>query len=300
MIERMIIVKLQGGLGNQMFQYALGYSLSKLYNTAVKFDLQNYQYGFSRDHNIGKNVLQRAYQLDHFTTYVEIASAESIDNFFKKRPFIPYFKRGIRSTRYIEEPLIKKKPLNIKFASNCYVNGYWQSEKYFLNFSTVIREQFQLKKILDADNLKMLYLIQSVNAVSIHVRRGDYVNNVNTNNFHGICSLDYYVKAIEYFRSAIVEPHFFIFSDDIEWSVNNLKLGSSPATIVNINNEANGFKDMWLMRSCKHHIIANSSFSWWAAWLNPVPEKIVIAPRKWFNNPEHDTSDMLPANWIKF
>jgi hypothetical protein len=135
-----------------------------------------------------------------------------------------------------------------------------------------------------------------VNAISLHVRRGDYANNPKTKATHGLCSLDYYQASVRQMAQKVARPHFFIFSDDMEWVQGNLKI-DFPCVFVEHNRGAESYNDMRLMSLCKHHIIANSSFSWWGAWLNPNMEKIVIAPRKWFAS-QTAVPDLFPAGWI--
>lgn len=150
----------------------------------------------------------------------------------------------------------------------------------------------------DVTNEQVAQNILSVNAVSLHVRRGDYVSNLTINQFHGTCSLEYYNQAIAQIAKKVETPHFFVFSDDPEWVKSNLKIDYS-ITIVDHNNADKNYEDIRLMSLCKHHIIANSSFSWWGAWLCRNPNKIVIAPLKWFNDKSINTTDLIPDGWIK-
>jgi hypothetical protein len=187
--------------------------------------------------------------------------------------------------------------LNVKFFD--VVSGYWQGEKFFINNKNTIRRDFQFIKLMDRKNINILEEINKVNSVSVHVRRGDYISDKKTNEFHGVCTLRYYNNAIKKIKQTIKSPKFFVFSDDSEWVKNNLKIDN--ATYVNWNNGDNSYKDMQLMSHCKHNIIANSSFSWWGAWLNTSPGKIVIAPKKWFINDEAQkkSKDLIPKEWIK-
>ena len=136
------------------------------------------------------------------------------------------------------------------------------------------------------------------NAVSLHVRRGDYVSDPATNRFHGTCSPDYYRQAVDYVIGRAGVPHLFVFSDDQEWTRANLQF-AVPRRSSSANPPDCGYRDMQLMARCRHHIIANSSFSWWGAWLNPSPEKIVVAPKQWFSSPRNDTRDLVPPNWVR-
>lgn len=181
-----------------------------------------------------------------------------------------------------------------------YLNGYWQSERYFEEVADIIRREFVLKTPLDLSNAAIADHIQVTgsNAVSLHIRRGDYVSNPHTAQYHGVCSIDYYQDAVRYIAERVSAPHFYVFSDDHAWAKENLKLDYA-VTQVDINGADRGVYDMALMKACRHHIIANSSFSWWGAWLNPYPDKIVVAPQRWFSGASHDTSDLIPNSWVR-
>jgi hypothetical protein len=148
---------------------------------------------------------------------------------------------------------------------------------------------------MSSRNLELAEEINTVNAVSLHVRRGDYVSNPRTMATNGVCPLSYYDSAIRYICARVDAPHFFVFSDDMDWVRENLNI-DHPCRYVDHNCSTESFNDMRLMSMCRHHIIANSSFSWWGAWLNPREDKIVIAPKKWFAN-SNDTKDLLPFGW---
>ncbi len=140
--------------------------------------------------------------------------------------------------------------------------------------------------------------IESTNAVSLHIRRGDYVKVKETNDFHGVCSIAYYETAIELITNKINDPVFYIFSDDMDWVKKNFNIRQNHV-FVDANDAATNYEDMRLMSLCKHNIIANSSFSWWGAWLNPSSSKTVIAPKKWMKDPSIETIDLIPGNWIR-
>ena len=180
---------------------------------------------------------------------------------------------------------------------NAYLMGYWQSEKYFQFIEAIIRADFVFKQAMSNSNQLIANQIEQSNAVSLHVRRGDYANNPLTAATHGLCSMDYYMQAIQHIGECVYEPNFFIFSDDIVWVKENLKI-NFPCFYVDGNYGEESYNDMRLMSLCKHHIIANSSFSWWGAWLNQYAGKIVIAPNKWFAH-DTDVKDLLPESWVK-
>lgn len=179
---------------------------------------------------------------------------------------------------------------------NKYLDGYWQTEKYFKDIETNIRKEFTFKNKLDRRNQNLINKIKQGDSISIHVRRGDYINNFETANLYsGICTLNYYKKAIDIMKKEICNPIFYIFSDDIEWVKSKLEL--EDAIYVNWNKGHKSYIDMQLMSKCKYNIIANSTFSWWGAWLNNYHNKIVIAPKKWFSDNNINSQDIIPDGW---
>jgi len=289
----MIIVKLLGGLGNQMFQYAMGRSLADRYNVSLKLDVAAFEH-----------YRLRRYELDDFNIRAEIASENDIASL---RVSTKHHTLWHRVKKRLLPSSSKMVFAESSFAYDerfegvmppAYLEGYWQTERYFVNDAGAIRNDFTLREPLDAANTAMLEQIQTVNAVSLHVRRGDYVNDRNTSRHHGICSLEYYAAAVGYITDHVENPHIFIFSDDQEWAEENLNF-RCHTKFAALNSNNRGVFDMVLMQHCRHHIIANSSFSWWGAWLNPSPHKIVIAPRIWFQKASQDTRDLIPPTWIK-
>lgn len=258
-----MIFKLTGGLGNQMFQYAHGRSWSIKNKKPLKYYFL---------HNYGD--IDRRYELVVFNIKGE-----------KINGFLPELFRKVEIV------------LNVKFSN--VVSGYWQGERYFINCEDDIRRDFQFVKHLDRKNMEILEEIDRTNSVSIHVRRGDYISDKKTNEFHGVCTQQYYNEAIKEIKSRVKSPKFFVFSDDPEWVKVNLKIHN--ATYIDWNKGNMDYKDMQLMCHCKHNIIANSSFGWWGAWLNSNPDKIVITPKKWFENNEaqKNSKHILPRAWIK-
>lgn len=278
----MIITKLVGGLGNQMFQYACGYAVAKKKNTDLSLDTSWY---------IEKNsvVWTMSYELDSLNI--------SYKKILNKYPLVSGNKNIITGLRkrylpYIEKSMVFDDSV-FSAGSNIVLDGYWQSEKYFIDYEKEIRDEFAPIKQIENDYLKH---INDTFSVSLHVRRGDYANHKQTNSFHGLMSLDYYKSAISLMQSRLGNKiTFFIFSDDIEWCKNNIKTTSN--TVYVTGND--GLTDMHLMAACQNNIIANSSFSWWGAWLNCNPDKIVVAPDKWFNDPKPNTKDIIPNSWEK-
>lgn len=292
----MIIVKLMGGLGNQMFQYALGKRVSLLRKTMLKVDvsyLNNKQYTHT----------SREYELNVFSSGIQIATDTEVNKFNSIRkskikrgaqqlfPFIfPYHTIGEQSHEYNERIL--------NSAKNSLLIGYWQTEKYFLPIGNIIRNDFTFERPLDTVNKAHAMEIESCNSVSLHVRRGDYVHHLETKLFHCTCTPEYYYKAINLIKNKIPDIQLFIFSDDMAWVKENLKF-DIPVRYVENNSGDKSFIDMRLISLCKHNIIANSSFSWWGAWLNNNSGKIVVAPAKWFNDDSISIKDVVPETWLK-
>jgi hypothetical protein len=254
----MIITKLQGGLGNQLFQWAYGKSLAVKHNTNLFLDTSFYS------NQIGNT--PRSYELNKFpnfnhqNTEVEPKSTIKVnDNFYHNE-------------------------LSYNQDYNYELDGFWQSEKYFLNISDLVREQLQPTNQI----IEKLKKHINGNSISLHIRRTDYVTS---NGYHPVQSIDYYNKALEIIGDY---DQLLIFSDDINWCKENLNYKN----MVFIENQTN-IEDMWLMSLCNHNIIANSSFSWWGAWLNKNEDKIVIAPKNWFGDFTNLNSlDIFANNWI--
>lgn len=273
----MIITKLSGGLGNQMFQYALGRVLAIKNHAKLVLDLSGYKNQAAID-------TPRQYELGIFN----IQAAKYSRNIFN----------FLRPRKLISENSHSFDPAILKLKGNLHLVGYWQSEKYFAEYADIIRQDFTYNTSPAGKNKKLLHDISKSNSVSIHIRRGDYIKIPSTNQFHGTCGLEYYQSAVKIIKQKVKNPIFYIFSDDINWCKNNLNI-IGKTVYIDHNQGAKSWEDMRLMSYCKHNIIANSSFSWWGAWLNNNPKKIIIAPRQWFNDQSIDTKDLLPATWIK-
>ncbi len=295
----MQIIKIMGGLGNQMFEYAFAKAYSMLNQCNVLLDLS----WFEEVKNISDNVVaKRVYELQNFYLTPCFATKEQCLPFVKlHKLYIPgcirnYF--GI--PKYVNKTTKEKKgqyfePKFLKYKKNIYFEGYFQTEKYFKIFRKELLKDFSLKTELNDKNKKMLEQIKSTNAISLHVRHGDYLN---LQNHFKICSLDYYKNAINLIIQKVENPHFYIFSDDIDWVRKNFNL-NHHITIVDINSSNEGYFDLELMKNCKHNITANSSFSWWGAWLNENPDKIIITPKTWFVNGDEERIDRIPEDWIE-
>lgn len=283
----MDIVWIDGGLGNQMFQYALALKLKDL-GREVKLDITKYA-----EHHAHND-----FELDRiFGLRCELASVREIKGL------------GYRKANHLTE-FLKKTPLRKKTIYNhesyeydakvlgldgYYIEGYWQSEKYFSDIQEKIREAYRFPEIADKKQKETAEQIKNSCSVSVHVRRGDYLRYPI---YQDICTTEYYQRAMEYFRDKFHgEAQFFIFTNDMPWAKEHFR--AKDCCFVEGNTGTESFRDMQMMSLCRHHIIANSSFSWWGAWLNGRKDKQVIAPERWVNIPEEEQKDIIPETWIR-
>jgi hypothetical protein len=289
----MIIMRLMGGLGNQMFQYACGRALAL--RTGHKLVLET---GLLDTRSL---TAPRVFALDAFTIAARLATTADMAEHI---PLLDRVKRrlGLRvpsAMQTIREPHLHFAPglFPAQFDRLCLV-GYWQSERYFADHATVIRRDLALRADREARlDAAWLARMAAVNSVSLHIRRGDYAADAKINSVHGVCPLDYYRRAAAHIAGQTRTPEFFVFSDDPVWVREHLKL-DFPLHLVS-DGRLRDFEELTLMSRCRHHIIANSSFSWWGAWLNPRPDKIVCAPRIWFLDPALDARDLVPGAWFR-
>lgn len=294
----MIVTRLMGGLGNQMFQYAAGRRLAELHGVELELDLS-----YLQDRTPRPEFTYRDYALGVFAHQAEIAASGETWLYRPIRPTrltrpVQKLLRNMRGYAWIEEVEGQFCEAALTAPPNSYLVGFWQSEQYFAEAADVIRAEFQFREPMDAPNREMAAQIQTVNAVSLHVRRGDYVQHASAAQTYHPCDLDYYRSAVAAVCERVEEPHFFLFSDEPDWVRANLDL-RHPSVTVDFNTGVRSSQDMRLMSLCRHHIIANSSFSWWGAWLDPRPEKIVVAPRRWFRDPARELDGMIPAGWLR-
>jgi hypothetical protein len=291
----MVISQILGGLGNQMFQYAAGRSLSLSVGHPLLLDLSGFDH-YSLHHGFE---LARV-----FAAPVLAASTDEVREVLGWRAS----KFALKLLKRMDLTVLRGKSLAIEPHFNywtgfreldfpCYLMGYWQSEKYFADIEAILRKDFSFKVPLTGQNIEISSRMQDCQSVSLHVRRGDYVTHAATSKVLNVCSLEYYRKAITHIADHVTSPKFFVFSDDLPWVKNNLK-ATFQIEYVDGNQGPQSYIDMQLMSHCKHHVIANSSFSWWGAWLNPSPKKVVIAPRQWFCNGLND-SDLVPQQWVR-
>jgi len=290
-------IVLKGGLGNQMSQYAFflnkkrenpafnNYILDMTTHEHNGFELEKV-FSISRESFIDNKFLKLFYKVFSYNKFHRL-------NHIPRVIFSFFGINFIREKNYIYSEKYLQADKGISF----YYGG-WHSYKYIKNSNYSIRDKYIFPKFDEKDtyNANLLSKIISCNSVSIHVRRGDYLNKDNIKNYGNICTSVYYMEAIDIIKSKVENPTFFIFSDDHEWIKKNIQVEN--ATIVLANPQNSSWKDMCLMSNCKHNIIANSSFSWWGAWLNSFPQKIIICPSK-YTHDESNGNDIFPQEWIK-
>ncbi|WKN40721.1 alpha-1,2-fucosyltransferase [Tunicatimonas pelagia] len=295
----MIVVKLKGGLGNQMFQYALARSLSFSMNRAFRLDKS-----YLDDKTLRHDFTIRNYELNVFNIpTIQWASRADINRAFGRgRSWLECRINTIRQKFFpyciYQQRFFHFDPEVLHIPSRSYVDGYWQSYKYFQDIAPQIRQDYSFTQPMNNRSQEIAQRIEGCCAVSIHIRRGDYVSNLIANQHHGICSKDYYLKGIELIKRRVENPYFFFFSDDPQWVVQNFTI-DEHSEVISHNQGKDAYQDMQLMSQCNHHIIANSTFSWWGAWLNDSLHKIVIAPNQWFTDRSVNTNDLFPKDWLR-
>jgi len=285
-----IITALFGGLGNQMFQYAAGRALALRHGVPLGLDCRR----------LYSTNPPRRYALHHFDIKAQKPEDAELPPVRKtgKLAWLAW-RAGL-----INPPLLGQQAdgydARIERAGPAtYLYGYWQSERFFAGKRDQIRRDFAFVTPASQSNLRLADEIMATPAVSLHVRRGDYVANKKTNAIHGLCSKGYYHRALTQIATAAgICPLVFVFSDDPQWVRDNLDL-PFPKRVVAENDSDHQYEDLRLMTLCRHHVIANSSFSWWGAYLNPSVSKQVVAPRQWFAAPDKDNPDICPPGWLQ-
>lgn len=293
-----ITVALCGGLGNQLFQYATARALAIRCASSLVLDISWFD-----EVQLIKHTSIRKYALGSL-----MLGEHQIKTCSKKKSFVNRVSQlfvsqgrrvGIKFTdssfseqsfRFDERVLRLKAPVRLI--------GYWQSPRYFNDVETQIRKEITVNGKLNDASIEVLNQIQSTDAICIHVRRGDYVTNKEASSFHGLCSNEYYKNGVNRVAQGLRAPHGFVFTDDPAWVRENLSIGIE-FTLVDINSIDEPHLDLCLMSACKHFVIANSSLSWWGAWLSTSPNKKVIAPVRWFADSSIDTTDLIPDDWSR-
>ena len=288
----MITIRLNGGLGNQMFQYAMGRALAFKYNKKLLLDIDEFDTYELRDFELNKYNIKAEIFTRKDNSNLKVVNPKSfLVKLFKKFNFT-----NLIPNYYLEKSL--KYDENIVVKDKLYLEGYFQNEKHFAFIRDELLKDFTIKQELSDSTKEIKTIIESSqNSVALHIRRGDYVANSHTNNVHGTCSLDYYDEAIEYLKSKVDNIKIFVFSDDIKWVKENLKYEN--IYFVEDDKKRIAHEDIYLMSLCHHNIIANSSFSWWGAWLNINSQKIVIGPKNWFADEkmQEQSQDIVCENW---
>jgi hypothetical protein len=285
----MIIVNLKGGTGNQLFQYALGRHLAHKNNDVLKLDIG----GLDRAVKAGD--IFRPFQLQAFNVIENIATDEEVEH--TRRPY-GVLSDGWRlfATKVLRQNRITFNPAMLELRGDVFLDGYWQSPRYFEAIRPLLLTELTLKKGFSTPGEAYVATMMSCPSVSIHVRRADYIHNLRTRRDFGLCERPYYERAMALIRQRVETPRFFVFSDDIEWVKSELPVGKDAVFVKDPT--ITDTEELMLMSKCQHNIIANSSFSWWGAWLNQNPKKIVIAPTPWFDRQVYD-KDLLPPTWIQ-
>lgn len=281
-----IKIKLTGGLGNQMFQFANGYTIAKKKNAKLYLDLSWFN----------RRILHNGFELDHvFNVYSKVIFLKK--NFSLKKLNLSNFLNELNFTYYkYNEPHYHYSAKINQIPNHCFLKGYWQSELYFKEYTDDIKKIFCFKNIEDQENILIKNKIINNNSVSVHIRRGDFL--LERNKIHQINLKKYYSESIKKILEFNNNPFFFIFSDDPIWVSKNFIINSKHIFVKN-NKGNNSYLDMKLMSLCKTNIISNSTFSWWAAWLNINENKKIYAPKNWFNDKSISTDDLIPSTWIR-
>ena len=292
----MIVVKLQGGLGNQLFQYAFAKSLS--YSTGIPFSIDITELEAGKDF-----IKERRYALSVFNVNPRIINKSDYRHYTldRKYPRLSAFRRRLG----IFTPKIAKQASDLSLfdplpwvKEDVYFDGFFQSEKYFLNCSQSIKDELKLKIPLGQEAAKVVDQITKTQSVILQIRRGDYATNPKTQVHFGLTNKEYFDSSLKYLESNNIKNiELFIISDDIEWCKQNLNF-TYPTHFVS-KPEIKDYEEIIIMNNAKHLIISNSTFGWWGAWLNNNKDKTVIAPKEWFKNKNLKQDDIVPPSWIR-
>lgn len=279
----MIIVKLMGGMGNQMFQYAIGRRFSLEYGVPLGLDLS-----FLQRRDMGPRFTYRDYDLDTFHIQPDLVSPTGAKIHQISQPYFHYSPDVVATVSQL---------LNVG-KHDVLLDGFWQTPKYFEGFESQIKQDFEFRNKIDDVTeqhiVDLLGLIRSTNSVMLSIRRTDYLNN----NHHGVMGNDYFEHGSKLIAKRVDNPKYFVFSDDHEWCVANLKIKNAVFVDSSYSGERYEYK-FQLMKECKHFVISNSTFAWWPAWLSSSQDKQVIAPKQWFTDPSINTTDLIPSDWIR-
>ncbi|MBD1393296.1 alpha-1,2-fucosyltransferase [Mucilaginibacter glaciei] len=295
----MIISKVISGLGNQLFQYALARQIAIKNNDDLKLDISFYE---------SQNL--RNYTLNYYNIKAAIATrtdVEKVIGLYEQTS--PYARLHCTAERYLPKQYKRfykeaqwwgYEPNVFKIKGDVFLEGYWQHYKYFQNIQPQIFDELNLTNAVGINDYAIYRQVkQDERSVSLHIRRGDYLTDTDANKLMGILPLQYYRDAIGYISERLADPQFYIFSDDLDWARDNLTI-DAPVNFVDIDNGKKDYIELAVMSACRHNILANSSFSWWGAFLNQNRDKIVISPRDWIKQPEINNRTYLQLpGWVK-
>lgn len=295
----MIISQLKGGHSNQLFQYAVGRALADKHGTELLLDINWFE--MHKDIAAPRPYELGVYPLKGQTTDMQsIAVIEPNQPLGKKTKLLKLLKPGKFVTMYREQSIAYDQAV-LKLPDNTILDGYWQTEKYFKPLRKELLKELEPSAAPSKKNAVIIKQIEDTESVWLHVRRGDYATHAETNAMHGLKDVAYYEKALQTLLKKLPKSRhkhisLFVCSNDIAWCKKNLAF---PYPITYVENQL-GSDDMRVVKHCKHDILANSTFSWWGAWLNPNPNKIIIAPKQWFNDKTmNSTNDIVPRDWIR-
>jgi hypothetical protein len=290
-----VAATLIGGLGNQMFQYAAARSLALRHGTDVVLDLSQLE---SRPPDVPT---VRRYELACFGVQARLAP-----RIRSKEPSLPGLAmrgRLVWRARRAFAPftVLRQKSFDVSTAffsapDGTHLVGFWQSERYFRDHAEEIRRDFDLREPLDARAEELLGEIRTRRSLSLHVRRGDYAHDEQVRAFHGLLPPEWFARAVRDVVERVGDVHIYVFSDDPDWCRTGLRLPAPSTVVADVGGSC---AELHLMSACRHHVVANSSFSWWGAWLDPRPDKVVVAPEPWVASPGVDTRHVVPDEWIR-
>lgn len=302
-----ITVALGGGLGNQLFQYAFGRRMSLANDAELCIDASGFQRILAPDPERGV----RVFGLDHFNiagTILRERSRRNAPRPWLQRKFRKYLNKAAnllerRKPYYMRREVYEPEDQHFTFDAHVYGRrisddvtfyGYWQTEKYFHEVEQLLRQELVVKDRLEGLNADLANEMSSTDSVSIHVRHGDNANAVAT--ALGVLPSEYFQTSVSQLTKEVSQPHFYVFSDDIAWAQQLLRIGG-PTRFVGHNGDVRNYEDLRLMSFCRHHIVGNSTFSWWGAWLGRKSGQIVYAPRRYWQNIDRPNPDLYPDTW---
>jgi len=293
----MVIVRIFFGLGNQLFQYAAARRLAHILKAELRLDISCFDHWKVHSYGLHAfNIREAIASPDEVAAFNSIAIASRLG----KMLFRLKQKLTLKDWTILYEN--ESRPVDLRVLNargNVYLGGYWQSEGYFADIGDILRKEFSIRVEPDVKSHEIAGRIRSCESIGLHVRRGNLASQTHRNPAHGpCCSPEYYRECVRQVVARVRYPHFFVFSDDPDWVVQNVRL-DHPVEFVSHNGDERNYEDLRLMSLCRHQIIANSSFSWWAAWLNENPGKTIFAPKQWLHRNQELTRDLIPAEWVR-